>query len=252
MNKSDFAEFVKVLDACCAMLSRDRYQPNETAAAIFFNVVKRHDLATIKSAFAAHCADPQRGRFPPVPADILAQIEGAARDDGRPEDGEAWANALRASDESATVVWTAETAEAWGICKPVLDAGDEVGARMAFKSAYARLVGAARAAREPLRWSVSEGYDQAQRDDVLRISVEAGRLPAAYLPAPRGPVAGLLEMAQQRGCPPAVRARLLQIRTQIAADKPDAGGSDYAEKLHTADLKAAAAAAVERAMRGAQ
>jgi hypothetical protein len=99
---------------------------------------------------------------------------------------------------------------------------------------------------------VSEGHDIARRDDALRIGVEAGRLPAAYLPAPRGPVAGLLEMAHQRGCPPAVRDRLLQIRRQVM-DRPEGAASqDAADKLHTSDLKAAAAAAVERAMRGEQ
>jgi hypothetical protein len=250
MRPSDLPAFGALLDGACALLSRGAYTPNPTSTAIFFSALREHDMATVRAAFEAHCRDPQRGRFAPTPADILAQVEQASADDGRTEDAEAWATALRASDEGATVVWTAETAEAWGICKPVLDAGDEVGARMAFKAAYNRLLVAARARREPIRWSASIGHDTARRDDALRIAVDGGRLPVAYLPAPRGPVAGLLELSQQRGCPPEVRDRLLQIRSQIAAG--DAGQSeDAAAKARTASAKEIAADAVRRYQDGA-
>lgn len=251
MQPSDLKEFRELLVGVCSLLTRGTYQPDPTSTALFFNALRRHSMGTVRAAFQAHIDDPKAGKFSPMPADILGQIERAAADDGRPDDAEAWATALRAADEAATVVWTAETAEAWGICRPVLDAGDEVGARMAFKSAYNRLLSAARSQREPVRWAASEGHDLALRDDSLRLGVELGRLPPAYLPAPRGPVAGLLELAQQRGCPPAVRDRLLEIRQQIA-DRADAPSQDYLDKLHTADLKAAAAAAVERAKGGTE
>lgn len=253
MQPTDLKEFRELLMGVCSLLTRGTYQPDPASTALFFNALRKHSMGTVRAAFQAHIDDPKAGKFSPMPSDILGQIERSAADDGRPNDGEAWATALRAADESATVVWTAETAEAWGICRPVLDVGDEVGARMAFKSAYNRLVAASRDRREPVRWSASEGHDQVQRDDVLRIGVESGLLPAAYLPAPRGPVAGLLELSQQRGCPPSVRERLMRIREQVlASNGADAPGQDHADKLHTADLKAAAAAAVERAMRGKQ
>lgn len=214
MNRDDFKEFTKVLDATCAMLSRDKYQPNQTAAAIFFNVVKAHDLATVKAAFAAHCADPQRGRFPPVPADILAQIEGAAENDGRPGAEEAWAACQPAADQSRTVVWTAEMAEAWGIAWPLLhNHGDEVGARMAFKEAYTRLLADARKQRRPIAWSATLGHDEAMRADALREAVTIGRLPLTALPAPSGPVAGLIELVQRpRGVPEHVKAKVQALR----------------------------------------
>ena len=243
MTQDDFKAFTSLLDGTCALLSRGAYTPNATSAAIFFNALKHHDMGTVKAAFTAHCQDPKRGMFSPTPADILAQIDRAAADDGRPEDAEAWATALRASDESTTVVWTAETAEAWGICQPVMQAGDEVGARMAFKAAYNRLVSASRDRREPIRWVVSEGHDAAVRDDALRLAVESGRLPEAYLPAPRGPIAGLLELSQQRGCPPEVRDRLLQIRSQIVTGEMGQS-EDAAAKARTASAKGGAAEAV--------
>lgn len=251
MKQDDFKTFTALLDATCSMLSRGNYTPNATSTALFFNALQSHSLETVKAAFSAHCQDPQRGRFAPLPADILAQITASLEADGRPDDAEAWATALRASDEASTVVWTEETAEAWGICLPVMQAGDKVGARMSFKSAYVRLVAEARDRREPIRWSVSEGHDLAGRDDVLRLAVEDGRLPVAYLPAPRGPIAGLLELSQQRGCPEEVRERLLEIRHQILSGSGESESVDFAEKQRTADLKAAAAELVKRASGGA-
>jgi len=245
MTPNDFKSFTSILDGTCALLSRGAYTPNPTSAAIFFNVLKRHDMGTVKAAFTAHCQDPKRGIFSPTPADILAQIDRAAASDGRPENAEAWATALRANDEAATVVWTAETAEAWGICQPVMQAGDEVGARMAFKAAYDRLLAAARDRREPMQWSASVGHDATRRDDALRLAVESGRLPVAYLPAPRGPVAGLLELSRHRGCPTEVRDRLLEIRSQIVAGEMGQS-EDAAAKARTAGAKEIAAEALRR------
>jgi hypothetical protein len=244
MKPSDFQEFCAVLDGVCSLLSRGGYQPNAASSALFFRSLQAYPMDVVRRGFEAHCQDPQRGRFAPVPADILAQIEGAAASDGRPEADEAWALAVAARDEGATVVWTAEAAEAFGVCRPVLDAGDEVGARMAFRAAYSRLVAEARAAREPIRWSASEGHDPGRRAAVLIAAVEAGRLPVAYLPAPdAGPVAGLLELSRQRGCPPCVRDRLLQIRQQITR-RPEVESEDAAGKRRTAELQERAASAV--------
>lgn len=244
MQQTDFSDFTAILDATCAMLTRGSYSPSPTSAALFFNALRGYSLQTVRDAFTAHCRDPQRGRFAPVPADILAQIEGAAAADGRPEVDEAWAIAVAAKDEAATVVWTEEAAEAFGVCRPVLDAGDEVGARMAFKAAYVRLVSEARASREPIRWSASEGHDPSRRSAALTAAVESGRLPVAYLPAPNvGPVAGLLELSRQRGCPAEVRDRLLEIRQQITG-QTECESLDAASKRRTAELKARAAAAV--------
>jgi|GEM_PF-4860721 len=44
---------------------------------------------------------------------------------------EVWGIVLASRDESGAVVWTAECTEALSICRPILDLGDEAGARMA-------------------------------------------------------------------------------------------------------------------------
>lgn len=245
MDKQDFKTFTDLLDATCSMLSRGQYTPNAISTAMFFNTLRQYPICVVRDAFSAHCADPVRGKFPPVPADLIAQIEASAQHDGRPGEEEAWAIAIRANNEAATVVWTAEAAEAFGICRPVLATGDEVGARMAFREAYRRLIAEARARREPVRWSPTLGHDTAMRDEALTMAVEAGRLPAAYLPAPKAPVAGLLELTKVRGIPADVKEKLLAIRQQIVSGC-SGEGEDAAAKRHTADAKAIAAEAVRR------
>ena len=250
MKQADFDEFARIYDAVCGIYGKAVDAVQKT---MFFRLLAQHSIETVKLAFEAHCSDTTRGRFAPLPADLLAQIETAVANDGRPGPEEAWALALRADDEARTVVWTAETAEAYGICRVILHAGDEVGARMAFREAYVSRVAAARAKREPVRWSASLGHDQAQQDEALRIAVETGKLPAAYLPAPRSPVAGLLELSQQRGCPPDVKRRLEEIRAKILSARPgEYPGADWRQKQHTIDLKAAAKAAVDAAMKRAE
>lgn len=221
MRESDFAHFGQMLDAVCSLLSRGAHVPNATSTALWFRALAAYDLAQVRAAFDAHVADPQRGRFVPTPADLIAQIEGAASDDGRPGAEEAWSIAVRAEDEAATVVWTAEIAEAWGIAHPVAHAGDKIGARMAFREAYERLVEAARRERRQVAWSPSLGTDAAARDRAISEAVERGLLSAqAYptLPAPAvSSLSQLLEgpSAAASGVPQAVLERLAAQREEL-------------------------------------
>ncbi|MDR0478310.1 MAG: hypothetical protein LBH31_00600 [Burkholderiaceae bacterium] len=175
-----------MLDAICSMFSQP--SPNAIGTGLWFRALSAYRLADVRAAFDAHLTDPQRGRFAPKPADIIAQLD---RDDGRPGAQEAWAAALRARDEAATVVWTDETAEAFGICRPVLLLGDEVGARMTFIEAYERMVRDARARHLPVHAWVSRGHDRAEAQAVIRQAVSDGLLPVselAALAAPAGSV----------------------------------------------------------------
>lgn len=133
-----------------------------------------HGVAPVKSALD-QCRRECRGRM--ALADILDRIDSA---DGRPAADEAWMVALQAWDESATVVWTEETAQAFAIARPSLEIGDKVGARMAFKAAYDRLAQEARARKEPAHWSASLGWDVEARRIALEAAVLAGRLPASH------------------------------------------------------------------------
>ncbi len=244
MRESDYAEFSAMLDAVCSLLSRGAYVPSATNTALWFRALAAHELPDVRRAFDAHVRDPQRGRFVPTPADLIAQIDGAAAADGRPGADEAWAIALRSDDESETVVWTAEIAEAWQVCRPVMGIGDEVGARMAFRDAYVRLVDQARRDRSPVSWSVSLGFDPARRAAAIAAAVRAGRLEQSELPALPGPATLLLPGALDRA-PAAVREALAALSARLKAPLDARPSAEAIERERTAALKARAAAKVE-------
>lgn len=105
---------------------------------------------------------------------------------------EAWAIALPAADEAATVVWTQEMAKAWAIAKPILDAGDKIGARMAFIPAYERFVDQAKRESRTPHYEISVGWDANLRELAVQNAVTVGLLPPppqqTALPAPDRPV----------------------------------------------------------------
>lgn len=256
MAEDDFAEFSALLDAVCSLLSRGAYAPSAPNTALFFRALQPHPLAAVRQAFSAHVTDPQRGRFVPVPADIVAQLQALAGTDSRPGPEEAWSIALGAVDEADTVVWTAEIARAWDVARPVYAQGDEVGARMAFREAYGRLVDAARASGTPAQWTPTLGTDRGRQADALRKAADLGRLPQAdadalaALPGPRDPVLLLAAPDHAAGAPSQARRDAL-LRLRQALQATDAGPSaDELERQRTAGLKAAVAERV-RAYTGA-
>ncbi len=108
-----------------------------------------------------------------TPADVVSRI-----DDGRPGLEEAWAMLPRS--EAETAVWTDEMAQAMAVAQPLLDEGDQVAARMAFREVYAKLLAAARDAKQPVRWTASLGHDADMRRSAIEAAVGAGRLTAAH------------------------------------------------------------------------
>lgn len=109
-------------------------------------------------------------------ASILQRVQAA---DGRPGKDEAWSIALSASDEYETVAMTEEIRLAMSASTPILNAGDKVGARMAFLSAYERLVQQARSEATPVTWSVSLGYDAQRRIEAVEQAERMGRITPA-------------------------------------------------------------------------
>ena len=114
-------------------------------------------------------------KFTPVPVAIAKLCKLM---DGRAGVEEAWAIALTAGDESNTLVWTPEIAEAFNLCRPMIDKDELISARMMFKEAYTKLVSSARLNFKPVKWQVSIGTDAARREDALQDAVTAGLLPA--------------------------------------------------------------------------
>ena len=104
---------------------------------------------------------------------VIEQIE-KLQPDGRPGADEAWA--MIPQDEAATVVWTDEMAQAFGIAWPLLAEGDKIGARMAFRDAYNRIVEQNKRSGTAVRWVPSLGHDPAGRETALTEAVRLGRL----------------------------------------------------------------------------
>lgn len=234
MVDSDLPEFQARLDAISSMLSRGRYTPDPVATAVFFRALAAYPLPAVLAAFDAHVSDRDRGRFPPVPADLIAQLEKHAADDGRPGSDEAWAIALASADERETVVWSVEMAEAFTACRPVLEAGDEVGARMAFRQTYERLVAAARHAGREVEWDASLGADPERRALAIAAAARAGRTTSTEHEALRLPAASISTLlliadgtpAEGGGipAPPEAIAALRALRDRLAtrSDEPSA------------------------------
>lgn len=156
-------------------------------------------------------------------AAILQRVHGA---DGRPEPNEAWAIAMQSMDEAETVLMTPEVQKAAAAAAPIYEAGDKVGARMAFISAYERFTCAARQAAHPVEWRLSLGHDIAGRVRAIEEARVLGRLPAPAAtllltqhnlePVSEGgqAIAGLLT-GDAVTAPAAIRGRLAALRTGL-------------------------------------
>lgn len=251
MVKTEFDAFSEMLDDVCTLLSRGRYVANEKSTAMWWRAMAPHPLVVVRAAFDAHVNDPERGKFVPVPADILSRIVGAAVDDRRPGSDEAWAIALASADERETVVWSTEMAEAFTATAPVLAVGDKVGARMSFRETYDRIVAAARRAGREVEWQTSLGTDPDRRALAIAAASRAGRVAGTEHDALRLPSAsiGTLLLAGDGApstdgavpAPPEAITALRALRERLAA-RVDEPSADAQARAATAAAQAEARA----------
>jgi hypothetical protein len=180
MNAHEAPEFEHMLADVAELVGKAR--PSEGAALLWWAALEPYPWPQVRAAFGEHI---RRSSFMPRPADLIAILN---ERDGRPTAEEAWAVAILAQDEGATVVWTHETAAAWNEARSLLDARDQVAARMTFRDAYNRMVGEARAELRPVVWTTSIGSDASRREGPLRQAAAKGLIHAdmlvALLPPP--------------------------------------------------------------------
>lgn len=115
----------------------------------------------------------------------IIELSGASGEDGRPGVEVAWA--MCPKSEEASVVWTKEIAEAFGMCRQLLTSGDEIGARMAFKESYSALLEQSRVNHCAIEWTVSLGWDATDRVRSLSEAIERKRISAAHAYGLLGP-----------------------------------------------------------------
>jgi hypothetical protein len=105
---------------------------------------------------------------------IIQQIE-KINPNRRISADEAWA--IYPHDEATSAVITNEMAEAMQVAYPLLQEGDKVGARMAFKNAYERITENNKSNGIEPKWFPSLGSDPSGRELVITEAVRLGRLP---------------------------------------------------------------------------
>lgn len=87
---------------------------------------------------------------------------------------EAWS--LYPHDEYATAAITNEIAEAMQAAQPLLNEGDKIGARMAFKDAYNRIVQKNKSENLEPKWFISLGTDKSMRETAIKNAIALGRV----------------------------------------------------------------------------
>jgi len=178
MQKSDASNFRARLVSMMGLYSREI---DIELQRTWWRALAGYDLRDISSAMDCYVTSPS-GHYAPGPGDLIDLMR---KQSGHISAAEAWALALLSTDESETVVLTQQIAQALEVARPCIDAGDKYGARLAFVSAYERLLLSA----PPVpTWYASLGDDAAGRSAALRKAADDGRISREYvdklLPAP--------------------------------------------------------------------
>lgn len=191
MNNNQLVEFSDLMDSVMPVY---RMEVSAATKKIWWALLVKFELQDVAQAFAEHL---RVNSNTITPADIIKQLD-RIRPDGRLGVEEAWA--MMARDESETVVVTEEMMEAMRFAQPLLNEGDQIGARMAFKEAYLYIVDTNRRTGVVPRWFPSIGTDKESRDKAVSEAVRLGRLPASHAIGLMAPdkVPTMLEMAGEK------------------------------------------------------
>lgn len=169
MIEHDFEAFADAFGAAW-----DFHKPlSARALAKAFHVLAGYPLPLVLAAIDAHCADRQRGQFPPKPADIIDQIERRNPAHHRPGPDEAW---MRTPCEELSYWATDEMLGAWAVVSEEMNSAkpDRVAAHMAFKDTYNRMVDEAKIQGRPVHWNLVRGTRKDNLEDTIRDGLRLG------------------------------------------------------------------------------
>jgi hypothetical protein len=188
MTENDKREFFAILTSLAEMpLMKAPQSVTRTMVSMYFSALSHRSIEDVKTAINLHIRDSERGRYYPSPADIEHQL---------PAEKNAWLDAEEAwamcpKDEYVSAPMNDVIGGALLVAQDLIYSGDMVAARMAFKSAYNRLVEEAKAEGKNPKWFPSYGYDKQGRYEAEVKTVElTNRLlhPEKHLPLPKPPI----------------------------------------------------------------
>lgn len=222
MTDADIDQFFELLDATYDLMGKTPAAKIISAGskALFFEALREYPIEQIRVAMAAHVRE---GTFTPVPNDIRVQINKRVTNQWLSAD-EAWARIPKAqppqmmyiggkairdwrSAEPPPCLLNQVTATAMAVAQPLLDEGDDVAARMAFRAAYNRLMEQEQLAGRAPQHFLSPGGTEDQRQAVVAEGVRQGLLPQSAAPDVK-----VLERPTPMGM-----KQIRQIRAMIAA-----------------------------------
>ncbi len=227
MNSTDEAAFTAIIAKTWRFYGKT---PTGQDIADWIDLLDGFPLEAIATAFKRHLTDPKAGPYLPKPADVIRHLPISQTDDDHPGPDEAWGLLLRfMGDERETGVLTEEIRAGWQACRPILDLGDEVGARMCFLDVYRRRMQDARQRGNPAHWTVTFGTDPQLRIQRLSEAVAARRIAVDQarwlLPGPPpwrlDEVAGLLEGPDGASPDPTAVARLHGLAAMLRAHRAE-------------------------------
>lgn len=73
MIDSDFGQFSELLAHAHAFYRKD---VSEFAIGVWWEACRPFDIKQVRKALTQHCMDPERGRFAPMPSDIVRELQG--------------------------------------------------------------------------------------------------------------------------------------------------------------------------------
>jgi len=224
MDSGDSRALFDMLESAWIAKGRQPEQINEKVLEVWIRLLADVPLRYVERALEIHGRDFSQ-KHPPTPADVLRIIDERTGPQW-PEANEAWAIALASMDEDASVVWCAEIAQARSAAMPIMEEGDEVGARMAFLESYRGAVERAKREHRRIEWVASPGHN-AEGRQTLQLAVERGQIADSkierYLPNSEpdsGFVAGLLA-AQAEVNPGAWLSKLRDLKEDLLVEDPE-------------------------------
>lgn len=210
MQRSDPEMLAQAIGATAEIMGT-KLQP--MALTLMAEDLSEYPLDVVMAALK-RCRREISGRF--TLAAIIDRINSA---DGFPGADEAWALMSRPEDD--TVVIIQEMAEAMQVARPLLNEGDNVAARMAFRETYTRIINQAREKKLKPKWFASLGHDPQGRAQPIADAIRAGKLQLDHSLGLLGPDsrAELLKLTGNTDHPFLIEYKQAQIEAQIPLDR---------------------------------